>query len=97
MFFERELSLLSGAPSSQWLTGGSGHSLWIEREKVLKTTKHSDQGTEYPKWGYPDRGYPDRGTVPAIAFKVDILAANVNFMNMDNQAFFNILGTPFEL
>ena len=53
--------------------------------------------TEYPKWGYPDRGYPDRGTVPAIAFKVDILAANVNFMNMDNQAFFNILGTPFEL
>ena len=39
----------------------------------------------------------EEGTVPAVSFKMEILAANVNFKNMDKQAFFNILGTPFEL
>ena len=36
-------------------------------------------------------------TVPTISFKMDILAANVNFMNVEKQAFFNILSNPFEL
>ena len=34
--------------------------------------------------------------MPAISFKKDILAENVNSINMDNHAFFIILDTPFE-
>ena len=45
------------------------------------------------KWG--DRGR-EEGTVPAITFKLDILAEKVNFMNLNNLVFFNILDTPFE-
>ena len=36
------------------------------------------------------------GTVPAIVFKMDILAQKVNFMKLKKQAFFNILDTLFE-
>ena len=35
-------------------------------------------------------------TVPAISFKMDILAQKVNFMKLKKQAFFNILDTLFE-
>ena len=45
------------------------------------------------KW-YPILGRG--GTVPAIVFKMDILAQKVNFMNLKKQAIFIILDTPLE-